>query len=463
MPDANGSNPLSDREMQVLQMVSTGASNREIAQGLVISVNTVKVHMRNIFEKLEVQSRTEASMRAIQEGWVSVADEGQESPAESAAPPLKTYLVTTTPRTTLQPWQQLYLSVTVVLALLIVILPLIFTRPQTPYIPVVDPVNRVLSLEAEESLYQSNAPAEPESQSRSSQWTVRDSMPTERAGLGLVAFDQNLYAIGGVKGNDTATRFVEIYDPREGRWHEGASKPTAVTDIGAVLLDDKIYVPGGCTNDRQAVNILEIYDPQADQWTVGPALPGPRCGYGLVGVNEQLYLFGGWDGETYQDTIFIFSLESDEWQVLDSRLPQAIGYMGLTPFKGLIYMAGGYDGQDELNQLYIFDPETGAWTERTAMQEKRGGLGLVNVAEELFAIGGGWEQPLTTNEKYDPGTDTWTTFETPFDTQWRNLGVTVIDTEIYAVGGWNGSDGEYMDAVVSYNILFQMFLPVTPR
>jgi DNA-binding NarL/FixJ family response regulator len=63
---------LSGREIEVLELVATGATNQEVARKLAISVNTVKVHMRNIFEKLEVQSRTEATMYALRQSWISL-------------------------------------------------------------------------------------------------------------------------------------------------------------------------------------------------------------------------------------------------------------------------------------------------------------------------------------------------------------------------------------------------------
>ena len=64
--------PLTKREKEILQLVATGVTNREIAYQLSISVNTVKVHLRNIFTKLGAESRTEATMVAVREGWVPV-------------------------------------------------------------------------------------------------------------------------------------------------------------------------------------------------------------------------------------------------------------------------------------------------------------------------------------------------------------------------------------------------------
>lgn len=64
--------PLSKREMQVLQCVTTGHSNKEIAQELNISHQTVKNHVTAILRKLDVDDRTQAAVFAIRQGWVNL-------------------------------------------------------------------------------------------------------------------------------------------------------------------------------------------------------------------------------------------------------------------------------------------------------------------------------------------------------------------------------------------------------
>ncbi len=58
---------LTDREMQVLRLVARGMANKDIASALFISENTVKNHVRNILEKLQLHSRMEAVVYAVRE------------------------------------------------------------------------------------------------------------------------------------------------------------------------------------------------------------------------------------------------------------------------------------------------------------------------------------------------------------------------------------------------------------
>jgi two-component system NarL family response regulator len=63
---------LTDREMEVLQLVAKGMNNRDIAKQLYISENTVKNHIRNILEKLHLHSRMEAVVYAVREKMIEI-------------------------------------------------------------------------------------------------------------------------------------------------------------------------------------------------------------------------------------------------------------------------------------------------------------------------------------------------------------------------------------------------------
>lgn len=85
-PVASSSRPpeLTRREIQVLELLCVGRTNHEIAEELVISDNTVKNHVRRLFEKLHVRSRTEAVVRAARWGLVRI--DGVESAGPSSLP-----------------------------------------------------------------------------------------------------------------------------------------------------------------------------------------------------------------------------------------------------------------------------------------------------------------------------------------------------------------------------------------
>lgn len=74
---AEGKEPvgmLSEREMEVLKLAAKGLSNQDIAEKLCLSIRTVQGHLGHIFNKLQVGSRTEAVVRGLKEGWVTLDD-----------------------------------------------------------------------------------------------------------------------------------------------------------------------------------------------------------------------------------------------------------------------------------------------------------------------------------------------------------------------------------------------------
>lgn len=75
-PEESVTNPLSTREREVLQLLTQGQTNREIAENLVVSVSTIKVHVEHILAKLGVSDRTQAAVRAIELGLIPSVSKG---------------------------------------------------------------------------------------------------------------------------------------------------------------------------------------------------------------------------------------------------------------------------------------------------------------------------------------------------------------------------------------------------
>jgi DNA-binding NarL/FixJ family response regulator len=63
--------PLTERELEILELIVAGCSNAQIAENLFVTVGTVKTHVRNILNKLGVGDRTQAAVRALRSGLIS--------------------------------------------------------------------------------------------------------------------------------------------------------------------------------------------------------------------------------------------------------------------------------------------------------------------------------------------------------------------------------------------------------
>ena len=426
--------PLSDREIEILQLVSQGKSNKEIAAELFISVNTVKVHMANIFTKIGVSSRTEATLYAIEHGIV-------QSPAgvPAASEPTQTALVEPAEPNHLQIFFRKYWWGVALLALALVLglssllanTPLFATPTATP--------NPYLS-----ELYQQR-------------WQKLAPMSVPRAGLAVASYDNAVYAIAGQTAAGP-TSLVERYDPQTDSWIKLADKPTAVSEVSAVLLGEKIYVPGGKLADGQVANCLEAFDPRKGSWESKAGLPQAVSGYALVSYEGQMYLFGGWDGQQVVSQAWRYDPFNDEWHAV-AELPSGRAYASAAEANGKIFLMGGWDGSQNLADNLSFDPARDlegepAWQKGPNLPSACAGCSAQSASGMLFVIGtdGVWQLNF-------PELD-WT--QIPFNTipEGQSSFSSVISPEgyIYFVGGQDAASTP-LDTLYRFRVVYTISIP----
>lgn len=429
-------NPLSKREQEILTLVARGLTNQEIARELVISHNTVKVHLRNIFAKLEVVSRTEAIVKAAQAGWIDVAGIEEQTAEEAAPAPLSPALPS------LARWQRVWFFLAAALVLLALVMPNLLTRlqAQTPENDLSD-AGRAQTGAVERVA--------------TSRWDSLAALPAARSRLALVALDDVLYAIGG-EGVDGPADAVDVYDPETNGWLPRAALPAPLANVQAAAIDGQVYLPGGTTADGAISASLQVYDPATDTWQQGASMPAPRAGYGLAALGGKLYLFGGWDGVAYSDSVWEYDPADDAWTER-SPLARALGFAGATAFNDRILVAGGFDGTAEYADCAAYYPDGDRWETCAPMILPRAGLGLAVDGTSVYAIGGGWQRSAGFNERYDTLTNTWSSIPSPIPGQWLNPGVASRGSLVYAVGGWNGG---YLDLNEAFQSTFRAFLPL---
>ncbi len=428
-------NPLTRRETEVLGLLAEGLSNDEIATRLVISRNTVKVHVRNIFEKMGVQSRTEATIEAVRRGWIEVPGAGPATAAKLDPPvwePLEE---------TWRPWRTLAVLVALGLALILAFWP----QRSASVAP-----DRGARFTTDAGL--ASAPILPRRDAP--RWAAMPPMftPRSRAAGGVV--DGRLYVVGG-ENESGDVDVMEMYDPALETWQSLPPRPTAARNAAAAGLDNLLFVVGGCSGDA-ALDRVDRYDPATGEWTTAAPLPEPRCGLALAALDGRLYAIGGWDGAGMTDALFIYDPLADRWEE-GRRLPQARGFAAAVALRDRIYVAGGRDETGPRAEMWAYDPAADAWTELTPLPQASEGLALAAEGASLYAIGGGDANAAHLHERFDLHSQAWSTFDSPRSGPWRYPVATIIGPNLHVVGGWAG---EYLAVHEVYQASHLLFLPL---
>jgi len=432
---------LSDREIEILELLASGASNKEIAARLVISTNTVKVHLRNIYAKLDVKSRTEAAMSAIRNNLVGVegipSNRADTLPSNSADRPLTTQGLRDWSRNKRNIWV-LTVSLTVMFLVMIIGMLLILRGGSR-----VDPENPELE-----------------------RWQRKADLPTPRSGLATVVYANQIYTIGG-ETSTGVTGVMQRYDPALDEWSILETKPLPVTDIKAAVIGERIYVPGGRLETKDPTDVVEVYDPLLSKWDRISSLPIKLSGYALVAFEGKLFLFGGWDGTSYLSTVFSYDPEEDQWV---ERAPMLTprSYSGAAVVGGVIYVVGGYNQGVSLavNESYYpsRDIEGGEpWIEKAPMPERRYAMGIDGLADILYVFGGKLDTNGTNNLlQYIPQRDEWQIIKSaPNKEERQQLGLITFEGNLYVMGGQ--TNGKFLSSNFAYQALYSLLIPILSK
>lgn len=387
---------LSETELEILHLVATGATNREIARTRSISEATVKKHMTNINLKLGTGNRTEAVRRALESGLVSV-----ETPADRAA-----LASDGAPRGDMEVTRRLAEELER------------SRRRSRRLIRWLVLAGVILALAALALLYtvvgDGVAPSPPPTPPPAREadwdpvWLPGARLPTARSGLALVAVGGTVYAIGGEDDGGVLSDTLRYDQGLVVQWQKEPPKPTAVRDIGAVVVEDRIIVPGGCTADGKATRAVEVYDPVARRWSAAASLPRPVCGYGLVALEGRVYLFGGRESDdpaSASNEVWTYRPGDADWQPVapEDRMPQPRADLAATTIEKDVHILGGRDRSGQLwPDHWIFRPfGSSKWdtSSGAALPEGRAGLAAAGIVRPgmpaqrwIYVIGGGWDE-----------------------------------------------------------------------
>jgi len=442
-------NPLSEREMEVSRLLVTGATNSEIARELVISPQTVKVHLRNVFEKLQVSSRTEASMVLLRRGWLTVP--GVSTARAPEAPPPDPEPLADRPGQP-QLWQWGMLAGGLLVCLFALLLPNMLGRAKSPVGLLSDSGQTLIGKPALEVL---------------PRWSALPAMPTARSRLAVAQMGQRIYALGGEGADGQTLDLIEVFDLRQQQWHPGPTLPEPLANAAATFAGDRIVVAGGSAlggEEGLVVTVsdrLYLLDPEGDAWQRGGVLPVSLAGASLVSLGDSVYLIGGWDGTAMHDEVWQLPLAdletaaASDWTTV-TRLPVAAAFLGATVVEGEIVVVGGYDGKRELADAAAYAVRFNIWRRLPPLAAPRSGVTLVYDGMAMLALGGGWTHATADHERFDPLTSQWTVLESPISGEWRHFGAVFNEGSVYLIGGWSG---DYLDTTLQYRSTFRALLP----
>lgn len=422
---------LSEREHEILRLVATGASNKEIAERLGISTNTVKVHLRHIFEKTGAGSRTASAFYAVQHGLL---DTSAASAPETGATP-----ATPANRQLLHRWLGWLLAALAVL------------------------VFGLLANALWNWLSDSPHPDSPSPPPIPQRWFNLPPLPQPRSAMAATAAQGDLYLIGG-KTPDGVTASTLRFSSAQGLWQTRADKPLAVYSAAAALLGERLYIPGGMLASGQMVDTLEVYDLRRDRWEHAAPLPEPLAEYALTAFEGRLYLFGGRTNGAISDRVYVYDPTTDTWSQ-GGQLPSPRFGAAAAALESSILVVGGSSGTAPLTETLAYYPARRSngedtWEVLPPLPAGGAGASAAGLAGSLYLTVGSNTAGNPLLLRYTIGESAWVSLEPPSLPVASGFALLVSGSTLHLVGG--EQEGHLLTDHQAYQVFYTILIPLIP-
>ncbi len=264
-------------------------------------------------------------------------------------------------------------------------------------------------------------------------WEDGAPLPEARAEVVSTVVNGKILVIGGVRGDGSASKRVDAYDPVADDWGRLPDLPIALHHPAAASWKGRVYVVGGYRHDGKRARALLVF--RGGKWRFGPRLPAERAAAGAAVVGHTLVVAGGVGPNGLAKSALLYNLRTGRWQFAPGPKPRE--HLGVTAWGGKVYVVGGRTAgfASNLRTFQRYLPKLRRWENLPPVPRPRGGTGAAALDGSIVSVGGeATGGTIRFVYRYRIASRRW--FRLPdLPTPRHGLGVAAVGGRVYALGG----------------------------
>lgn len=196
---------------------------------------------------------------------------------------------------------------------------------------------------------------------------------------------------------------AEVFDPVKNEWNLISNMSCKRSSVGVTAYDDHVYAIGGfCGDLHECLDTVERYDPKTDRWYPVSKMFTKRSGPAVCTYDGKIYVFGGHDGPVTHKSAECYDFKTKKWQqIAEMNIPRRNSglrkflllikkflilsvELGAIVYNDHIYCIGGDDGKSNLTSAEIYNPTHNMWSLMpTFLQVARSYAGILAIEKPL--------------------------------------------------------------------------------